>query len=277
MRAVNRPISFVVVSANHGTMIVSRMDYRLVEQNQRGYGVGFQILNTSSHDQPEVDLALTLLSHRRKHFGDGVVAVDCGANIGVHTIEWAHHMHGWGRVLAFEPQERIYYALAGNIAINNCFNATATLAALGSTNQWIRIPQPNYLRPASFGSLEIKPQARPEFIGQKIDYSTEGTVVVEQRSLDSMSLERVDLVKIDVEGMEIEVLQGAEATLVRCKPQLLVEVIKSDSQRIQSQLVTLGYRVFPAGINVLGIHESDPTLGYITIREGSIRVAPTIC
>lgn len=273
MRPANRPISFVVVSANHGTMIVSRMDYRLVEQDQRGYGVGFQILNTSSHDQPEIELVLAQLSNRRKHFGDGIVAFDCGANIGVHTIEWARHMHGWGHVAAFEPQERLYYALAGNIAINNCFNATATLAALGAQDQRIRIPQLNYMQPASFGSLEIKPRANPEFIGQKIDYSENGTVLVEQRALDSMSLERLDFFKIDVEGMEIEVLRGAENTLTRCKPQLLIEIIKSDRQQLISQLEALGYRVFPAGMNVLGIHKSDPTLEYVTISDGRLRVA----
>ena len=49
--------------------------------------------------------------------GDGVVAVDGGANIGVHTIEWATAMTGWGSVIAIEPQERIYYALAGTLWI----------------------------------------------------------------------------------------------------------------------------------------------------------------
>ena len=62
---------------------------------------------------------------RRRFHGDGVVAIDCGANIGVHTVEWAIAMTGWGSVVAIEAQERIYYALAGNIAINNCFNAIA--------------------------------------------------------------------------------------------------------------------------------------------------------
>jgi FkbM family methyltransferase len=51
------------------------------------------------------------------------VAIDCGANIGTHTIEWAKKMTGWGAVIGIEAQERIFYALAGNIAINNCFNA----------------------------------------------------------------------------------------------------------------------------------------------------------
>jgi FkbM family methyltransferase len=67
------------------------------------------------------------------------VAIDCGANIGVHTTQWARLMTGWGRVVAFEPQERIYYALAGNIAINNCFNVRAIHAAVPSTPGTMRL------------------------------------------------------------------------------------------------------------------------------------------
>jgi FkbM family methyltransferase len=44
------------------------------------------------------------------------VAVDVGANVGAFTVLWGRHMMGWGSVHAFECQERIFYALAGNIA-----------------------------------------------------------------------------------------------------------------------------------------------------------------
>ena len=116
-----RPIAFVLATTNHGSMLVNRHDYRIVGQG--GYGVGFQLLNTSSFDPDEVNIVLQLLQSRRKHYGEGVVALDCGANIGVHTIEWSKLMHGWGHVMAFEAQERVFYALAGNITLNNCFNA----------------------------------------------------------------------------------------------------------------------------------------------------------
>src|SRR6266446_9074833 len=172
MPNAGRKLAFVLASSNHGTMIVNRFDYRMVD-SQRGYGVGFQILETAAFDPMEVKLALELLGFRRRHYGDGVVAIDCGANIGVHTVEWANTMTGWGSVLAIEAQERIYYALAGNIAINNCFNARAIHAAVGAESGVLKIPSPDYLRAASFGSLELKQHQTNEFIGQKIDYSDE--------------------------------------------------------------------------------------------------------
>ena len=84
----------------------------------------------------------TALWRREKH-GDGVIAIDCGANIGVMTVEWARHMTGWGEVLAIEAQERIYDAPAGNICINNCFNARALHPAVGNTDGDIKIAQPD--------------------------------------------------------------------------------------------------------------------------------------
>ena len=144
-----RPTAFVIISTNHGTMLVNRHDYRLVRGS--GYGVGYELLKTSSYEQEEVDTVLRLLQTRKQNFGDGVVAIDCGANIGVHTIEWAQFMYGWGEVISFEAQERIFYALAGNITLNNCFNARAIWAAIGAENGHIKVPVPDYFVPSSFG------------------------------------------------------------------------------------------------------------------------------
>jgi FkbM family methyltransferase len=250
-------LAFILASSNHGTMIVNRFDYRMVDQ-ERGFGVGYQILETATFDPLEVKLAVELLGFRRKHHGDGVVAIDCGANIGVHTIEWANTMSGWGSVLAIEAQERIYYALAGNITINNCFNAFAVHGAVSSESGVLKIPSPNYLVPSSFGSLELRQRQGNEFIGQTIDY--ENTVNVRKLTLDEFNLPRVDLIKLDVEGMELEALEGASRTIEESRPIMLIEKIKTDAAQMRRWLEARGYAVIEAGINVLAIHTSDKTL-----------------
>ena len=156
-----RKLAFVLAASDHGAMIVSRLDYRMTSPNG-GIGVGYQILETGAFDAGEVSMAMSVLELRRQYFSDGVLAIDCGANIGVHTIEWAKRMTGWGQVLAIEAQERIYYALAGNIAINNCFNAVALNAAIADKPGVLHMPQPDYLRPASFGSLELRKRANTD-------------------------------------------------------------------------------------------------------------------
>ena len=169
-------------------MIVNRNDFHRTKNGT--YGVGMQILTHSSYDQIEVNLATRLIEKRRQHYKEGVIALDCGANIGVHTIEWAKNMTEWGEVFSFEPQEKIYYALSGNIAINNCFNVTAKNVALGSEIGKIEIPTPNYNKPSSYGSLELKKKKNNEFIGQEIDY--QNTKQIDMLSIDSLKLNRID-------------------------------------------------------------------------------------
>ncbi|OAF16525.1 FkbM family methyltransferase [Bradyrhizobium neotropicale] len=267
MPIAGQKLAFVMASSNHGTMIVNRFDYRMISPD-RGYGVGFQILETAAFDPGEVKVALELLALRRRHHGDGVIAVDCGANIGVHTIEWASSMTGWGSVIAIEAQERIYYALAGNIAINNCFNALAVHAAVSSESGMMQIPNPNYFAPSSFGSLELRQRPGNEFIGQSISY-TDNTVLVRKMTLDELNLPRVDFIKIDVEGMEMEALAGARETIKTYRPILLIEKIKTDNRQLEHWLLDNGYQSMALGINILAVHQSDECLKDINRTQGA--------
>lgn len=256
MERPQRPQAFIIASTDHGTMIVNRFDQHAAAPDQV-FGAGFQLLNNASYDPEEVALLLMLLNIRRKHHGDGVVALDCGANLGMHTVEWAKHMTGWGVVMAFEAQERIYYALAGNLAINNCFNARAVNAALTSQPGSMKIPQPNYLVNSSFGSLELKKRDNAEFIGQAIDYSEQGMIEVRAVTIDSYNFPRLDLIKIDVEGMELEVLAGGARSIAANRPIMLIEVIKTDLKALCAWLENLGYMLIAVGLNVLAVHQED--------------------
>ncbi|NDD57819.1 MAG: FkbM family methyltransferase [Chlamydiae bacterium] len=243
-----RPAPFVLLSTNHGTMIVNRNDY--CENEGYVFGVGASLFLKSCYDPEEVALILHLLSECRLMNGDGVVAIDCGANIGVHTIEWSKHMHEWGVVFSFEAQERIFYALAGNITINNCLNAQAFNVAVGSKCEQIEIPEPNYLLPTSFGSLELKQHDRSEFIGQTFSSDSKKRTV-NQVSIDSLGLGRIDFIKIDVEGMEKEVIDGALEAIHKFRPVIFLEYLKSDEQSLINTLAHLGYETFKVGINLL--------------------------
>jgi hypothetical protein len=70
-----RKLPFVLAASDHGTMIVNRFDYQMIDQ-ERGFGVGLDILNTAAFDRAGVEFAGGLLALRRQYFGDGVVATD---------------------------------------------------------------------------------------------------------------------------------------------------------------------------------------------------------
>ncbi|MDA9431618.1 FkbM family methyltransferase [Bradyrhizobium sp. CCBAU 51627] len=260
-------IPFVIAASAHGPLIVNRLDYHTASEHI--FGVGIQILEHGAFDVTEVDLTKGLLALRRTYSGDGVVAIDCGANIGVHTIEWAKHMDGWGSVIAIEAQERVYYALAGNVAINNCFNARAVHAVVSSEVGSIVVPALSHQIPASFGSLEIRRRPRTEEIGQSIDYTESTGVETPMVTLDSLAIKRCDLIKIDVEGMELSVLEGAARTIEHHHPIIHAEFIKTDKGKLVEKLSSYGYRTYDAGQNCLAIHQTDPSLSHVEPRSTS--------
>lgn len=265
--SLNKPrkVAFIIAATEQGTYLVNRFDFKSTDEVT--YGVGHELLEEAAREPGEVYCAVALLESRRDYFGPGVVGIDCGANIGIHTVSWARNMTGWGSVIAIEAQERIFYALCGNITINNVFNARAVHAAVANEVGRMRIPVPDYLSPASFGSLELRP-ATNEDIGQNIDYSDASGMEVATITVDSMKLPRVDLIKIDVEGMELEVLAGARETLMRSKPCLLIERLKTDETALVQILSAHDYRIFPMGINVIAVHASDRVAEHLNLGEG---------
>jgi FkbM family methyltransferase len=262
-----RLIAFVLAQSRCGSLIVNRFDYNHAFNGHR-YGVGSQILDTGSYDADEVETLQSLLMLLRKYRGDGVVALDCGANIGVHTINWAALMKGWGSVIAIEAQERIFYALAGNITLHNAFNARAVWAAVGREDGLIEIPEPDYRRPGSFGSFELKERLGNENIGQPIDYSSPKSRV-RTMTIDGSALDRVDLIKLDVEGMELEALSGAMTTIKTYRPVLFIETIKIDKKKFEQVLGEVGYRFYAHGMNVLCVHADDPIVGHVRSEKKS--------
>ena len=148
-------LPFVLAATEQGTLIVNRYDFHADPELQGTFGIGLEILDTANYSINERDAVAKLLQLRRSMFGDGVIALDVGANIGAHTVAWSRVMTDWGQILAFEPQEWTYYALAGNLAINNCLNARALNVAVGAKDGTINVPSlaPNV--PANFGGLEM--------------------------------------------------------------------------------------------------------------------------
>ncbi len=78
----------------------------------------------------------------------------------------------------------------------------------------------------------MRKSAHTEFIGQAVDYSAENMVDVRKLKLDELNFPRVDFIKLDVEGMELEALEGARQLIETSHPILLVESIKSDKGQL---------------------------------------------
>src|SRR4029077_13679502 len=137
-------VPFVLASTAHGPVILNVIDWNPLSKTHVEFGVGLGLLVEGEQDLALVSLTLGALEARHQAHGPGVVALDCGANVGIFTMEWARSMEGWGSVIAFEPQERMFYALAGNLAINNLFNVKAWNKAVGAVCEIAEFPAPDY-------------------------------------------------------------------------------------------------------------------------------------
>ena len=105
-----------------------------------------------------------------------------------------------------------------------------------------------------------------EFIGQAIDYSDSKMVDVQTITLDSFNLPRLDFVKIDVEGMELDALAGSVKCIDNHHPILLVEMVKVDKNKLRACLESFDYSVFEAGLNFLALHKTDKCLAHVEIK-----------
>jgi FkbM family methyltransferase len=222
----------------------------LVIMNRHDLGVGRQLLNSNIYDP----LQMALLERLAAAAPPGAVALDIGANIGITTLTLARAVGPAGLVHAFEPQRALFHMLAGNLALNGIDNAHCHCLALGQAPGAARMPRLDYRAPASFGSIELNRDLQSDAEQQAAAGQFES---VPQTSIDALGLGRVDLIKIDVEGMEAEVLAGAMATIAAHRPLMYVEHLKSAKQSLACTLSGAGYELYDQGENFACIPRGD--------------------
>jgi FkbM family methyltransferase len=162
----------------------------------------------------------------------GQIVVEVGANIGAHTIALSRMVGPTGGVLAFEPQRLVFQTLCANLALNSCVNVAARQEAVGASAGQIMVPILPPDQPNNFGAL---PLANSWQHGEPVPVVT----------IDSLRLTACRLLKLDIEGMEFEALQGACDTIRRLRPALYVENERDDrSPALITLLLSHSYRLY---------------------------------
>ncbi len=238
----------VIVPTAYGTMIVNRNDW--MESHGERFGVGWDLMQSGHYVQPELDNLATLIRSLR---ADPVV-LDIGANIGVHSLWFSSLLGTRGVVHAFEAQRIVYQMLMGNLAINSVENVHARQVAVGSAPGRLRLPPVDYARNWNFGGMGLIDEGPdPQFApGSAERARADHGESIEVVTLDGLALPRVDFIKIDVEGMEQDVLAGGRATIERDRPLLQVEWLARDHGALPAYLLDdLGYRIYQSTMNLL--------------------------
>lgn len=165
----------------------------------------------------ETHIAKLIMQYARP----GSKVLDVGAHIGTHSLTMAKCVGENGEVLAFEPQPKIFRELFLNMKLNKINNASCYWVAVGDENGTI---ETSNFAPLNEGGT---PLIIPNLSMNNWSYNPLGGtgIFVDLITIDSLNLENVSLIKIDVEGMENAVLDGARETILRNKPIIIIEIM----------------------------------------------------
>jgi hypothetical protein len=200
--------------------IISEYKYGKVIYNSNDYYMGTCISEYGEYCDSEIAILSRLINK------DDVV-LDIGSNIGLMTIPFSKMVGKNGKIIAYEPQPNIFKVLCGNVAINNLDNVEVFNLCVGDSNESLYLPNIDYKQQSNFGGISLVKN---------------GDITVKQIRLDDINFDRLNLIKIDVEGMEINVLKGGKNTLTNKRPILYVENDrKNNSELLLNELFSNNY------------------------------------
>jgi FkbM family methyltransferase len=224
----------IVVTSSYGPIIVNVNDKFITKS----------IISNGGWAEHEIELIAQLVSYKlnlMKH----IMIYDIGANIGTHTLALSKIFGDKVSIKAYEAQSAIYNMLCGTVALNNLRNVKCYNNAVSNTDHDIEIALPDYMVENNFGGLEL---IQPS----KSDNQTmvkNGMEVVKAITIDSLN-EHVDILKIDVEGMEHLVIDGAKNTIDKNRPICFVEIFKTDTDYILEFFRSRDYMIYRWNTNV---------------------------
>lgn len=177
-----------------------------------------------------------------KYVNENSVVVECGCHIGTHTIKLAKMCK---KIYGFEPMPDTNKLLNQNIKLNNITNAFISKLGVSSEpgkTKFLWISDGN---PGGSG-LDRNPMGKPIWIEECKD-----NIDVFLTTIDILNLDKLDFMKIDVEGYEQLVIQGAMNTIAKCKPVLVIEVWSNHfggvdmnfTRNLFKPLIDIGYTI----------------------------------
>ena len=170
----------------------------------------------------------------------GMTVVDAGANIGLYTLISSVLVGATGRVHSFEPGRLTFDRLQRNLDLNQCQNVVANRIALSNTREqmFLRV-DPTH--PTLDGHRFVQSM-------QNVGHPASTDEIVDCQTLDDCFLSggagKVDFMKIDVEGAELSLLQGAEKTLAGSTDITILLECTHNRDQVRDLLVWHGFQCF---------------------------------
>ncbi len=153
----------------------------------------------------------------------GDTVLDVGANIGAHTLRFAQLVGELGRVVAIEPTRFAFDKLLANAALN-----PALAPRIRPLQRMLVAEATQGVAPTVYSSWPLVESGplHAEHRGRLMHTTGAGAATLDA-TIHELGLQRIDLIKLDVDGNELAVLRGAAATLARDEPDIVIELAPS--------------------------------------------------
>jgi FkbM family methyltransferase len=237
-----QPADYAIATSGFNRLTRTRQGLMLYDAKDRQVGRSIERYGEYSADEGALF---------RQAIRPSWTVVEAGANIGAHTLTFSRLVGPRGVVFAFEPRRVVFQTLCANMALNSIVNVHCRPEALGNMAGRVQVPT----------------------------HDGSGTEKVAAITLDSLELPRCQFLKVDVDGMELQVLKGAAKTIERLRPLLYVANERRElSEPVLRFLLALGYSLYwhvpplfnsdnyyqnrenefgnMASVNVFGVHSS---------------------
>jgi FkbM family methyltransferase len=233
-----RPKGFVLLNIQGNKMYV----------DCRATDIGLRLLMHGVHEKLETELFKQLVQ-------DGMVVVDIGANIGYYTLIAAKLVGNKGIVYAFEPEPGNYKLLCENIAINGYTNVVPIQKAVSNTSGKAKLYVGRAIADvSSFAKDNVLTHSK------NADCLEVETITLDDFFEGTVGDDRINLIKIDVEGAEELVVDGADRVLRKNKLKILIEFMPDQLRKAGTDPLELLRKLQNYGFAIKAINDKKQIL-----------------
>jgi FkbM family methyltransferase len=211
-------------------------------------GTAAVLLGGSAYEKYETELF-------EKMVQDGMVVVDIGANIGYYTLIAAKLVGKKGRIYAFEPEASSYELLCKNIQANGYTNIVPIEKAVSKTTGKTKLYVDRALTDiSSFGKDNVLPYSK------NADCLEVETITLDDFFERAVGDDRIDFMKIDVEGAEELVVDGADRILRNNRLKILIEFVPRQLRNVGAEPPELLYKLQNYGFAIKLLNDRKQVL-----------------
>ncbi|MDH3258949.1 MAG: FkbM family methyltransferase [Deltaproteobacteria bacterium] len=190
----------------------------------------------------------------------GMVSFDVGANIGYYTVKMSRLVGENGRVYAFEATSTAYNVLKKHVHLNRCNNVTFNHLAVSNRNGHHIIYCAHNANTGQSSLLDFDGAAREEDV----------QCITLDSYIKENNIDKIDFIKIDVEGAEMLVLEGSVLLLQQFRPTIMIEINPMSLSRMGTSAHDLIAKIIQAGYSINSFNKGilEPCHDWFSVLKG---------